>query len=280
MKKCLIVVNTKKEKSTSLAKDISAYLESLEIESTLFHFDGFSKKNPVKGCDFVITLGGDGTVLFAARCCAKFGIPVFPVNLGEFGFIAGVQPEKWKKCLDSFLKGKAPVAQRSLVTAEVIRDGATVATCTGLNDIVISSKEAVSTISMGVFYNKQRLTQLKSDGLIFSTPTGSTGYSCSAGGPIIDPDLDAFIFTPINAFSLSARPIVLNPEGEISVSINESRTKEIILSADGQVVYKLAENDLIKVRRNPDKARLVYCTTENFYKALLSKRNWSGGPDA
>ena len=97
MKKCLIVVNTKKEKSTSLAKDISAYLESLEIESTLFHFDGFSKKNPVKGCDFVITLGGDGTVLFAARCCAKFGIPVFPVNLGEFGFIAGVQPEKWKK---------------------------------------------------------------------------------------------------------------------------------------------------------------------------------------
>lgn len=280
VKKCLIIVNTEKEKSTSLAKDISAYLAEKGIECGLFHFDGFSKKNPVKGFDFVITLGGDGTVLFAARCCAKQHVPVFPVNLGEFGFIAGVQPAQWKKCLESFLKGKAPVAERSLVSAEVLRGGESVASCLGLNDIVITSKEAVSTISMVVAYNKQRLTQLKSDGVIFSTPTGSTGYSCSAGGPIIDPDLDAFIFTPINAFSLSARPIVLNPEGEISVLVTESRTKDIIISADGQSVCKLQENDEIIVSRSPDKALLVYCTTENFYKALLSKRNWSGGPNA
>lgn len=280
MKKVLVVVNTKKEKSTSLAKEVSAYLEEKGYEPCLFHFDGFSRKNPVKGCEFVITLGGDGTVLFAARCCSKYGIPVFPVNLGEFGFIAGVQPEKWKKCLDSYLAGKAPVAERSLVKAEVIRDGKSVANCIGLNDIVVAAKESVSTISMEVYYNQQRLTQLKSDGVIFSTPTGSTGYSCSAGGPIIDPDLDAFIFTPINAFSLSARPIVLNPEGEISVRVQESRTKEIVLSADGQSVYKLLAGDEVKVVRSENKVSLVYCTTENFYKALLSKRNWSGGPNA
>ncbi|MCQ2573181.1 MAG: NAD(+)/NADH kinase [Treponema sp.] len=280
MKKVLVIVNTGKEKSTSLAKDISLYLEEKGFECSLFNFDGFSKKNPVSGCDFVITLGGDGTVLFAARCCAKFQIPVFPVNLGEFGFIAGVQPEKWKKCLDSFLAGKAPVAERSLVSAEVVRDGKTVSTCLGLNDIVISAKEAVKTISLVVSYNKQRLTQLKSDGVIISTPTGSTGYSSSAGGPIIDPDLDALVFTPNNAFSLSARPIVLNPEGEICVEVQESRTKEMILSADAQLVSKLKQGDLVKVRRYDNKALLVYCTTENFYKALLSKRNWSGGPNA
>lgn len=280
MKKCLIIVNTEKEKSTSLAKSISSFLEQKGIESSLFHFDGFSKKNPVKNSDFVITLGGDGTVLFAARCCAAYHIPVFPVNLGEFGFIAGVQPASWKKCLETFLKGQAPVAERSLVSAEVIREGKVVSSCTGLNDIVISAREAVSTISLVVSYNNQKLTQLKSDGVIFSTPTGSTGYSSSAGGPIIDPELDALVFTPINAFSLSARPIVLNPEGEISVDVHESRTKEIVLTSDGQKVCRLQKDDVVKVRRAADKALLVYCTTDNFYKALLSKRNWSGGPNA
>ena len=141
--------------------------------------------------------------------------------------------------------------------------------CIGLNDIVISAKESVKTISLVVSYNKQKLTQLKSDGVIFSTPTGSTGYSSSAGGPIIDPDLDALGFTPNNAFSLSARPIVLNPEGEISVEVRESRTKEIILSADAQTVSKLMPGDIVKIRRYENKALLVYCTTENFYKALL-----------
>ena len=280
MKKVLVIVNTKKEKSTDLAKDVSSYLEIKGYEVELYHFNGFSKKNPVKGCEFVVTLGGDGTVLFAARCTAKYKIPVFPVNLGEFGFIAGVQPGSWKKSLDKFLAGKAPVAERSLVAAEVLRDGKSVSTCIGLNDIVISAKEAVRTICMAVSYNNQHLTQLKSDGVIFSTPTGSTAYSSSAGGPIIDPDMDAFIFTPVNPFSLSARPIVLNPEGVISVLIKESRTKEIILTADGQNVCKLMEGDEVLVRRGQDKALLVYCTTENFYKALLSKRNWSGGPNA
>lgn len=280
MKKCLIVVNTKKEKSTSLAKEISLCLEQKGIESSLFPFDGFSRKNPVKGMDFVITLGGDGTVLFAARCASRYGIPVFPVNLGEFGFIAGVQLSSWKKCLEIFLKGKAPVANRSLVCAEIVRNEKIVSSCTGLNDIVISAKEAVKTISLVVSYNNQKLTQLKSDGVIFSTPTGSTAYSSSAGGPIIDPELDALVFTPINAFSLSARPIVLNPEGEIKVGVLESRTEEIVLSADGQKVIDLMPGDLIRITRNPEKAKLVYCTSENFYKALMSKRNWSGGPNA
>ena len=280
MKKCFIVVNTEKEKSTSLAADISAWLEKKGCDCSQFHFNGFCKKNPLKGSDFVITLGGDGTVLFAARCASKYDIPVFPVNLGEFGFIAGVQPESWKKCLTEFLKGKAPVAKRSLVSDEVLRDKEILYTCTGLNDIVISAKEAVKTISLVVSYNNQKLTQLKSDGVIISTPTGSTGYSSSAGGPIIDPDLDALLFTPKNAFSLSARPIVLNPEGEIQVLVREGRTKEIVLTADGQKIADLKAGDLVKIRRNPDTAKLVYCTSENFYKALLSKRNWSGGPNA
>lgn len=280
MKKCLIIVNTKKEKSTSLAKDITKYLEEKNISSSVFHFDGFSDKKFENDCDFVITLGGDGTVLFAARSAASYKIPVFPVNLGEFGFIAGVQPEAWRKCLDEFLDGKAPVAIRSLVSAEVYRDGKSVSFCTGLNDIVISAKEAVKTISLSVSYNKQKLANLKSDGVIFSTPTGSTAYSASAGGPIIDPDLDALVFTPINPFSLSARPIVLNPEGEITVEIQESRTKESVLTADGQKITDLQAGDLIKVKRCEDRANLVYCTSGNFYNALLSKRNWSGGPNA
>lgn len=280
MKKCLIIANTGKENSKTLSGEISEFLEKQGIGYSLFNFDGFSVKNPVKGYDFIITLGGDGTVLFAARCAVKTGIPVFPVNLGEFGFIAGVQPEEWKEKLEAFLSGNAPVAERSLVKACVYHQGKKKGEAVALNDIAVSSREAVRTINLEISYNKTVLCQLKTDGAIFSTPTGSTAYSAAAGGPIIDPELDALVFTPVNPFSLSTRPIVLNPEGEISVTVLKGRTKEINVYADGQRAFDLEAGDLIKIRRNSEKVRLVYCTGENFYNALRSKLNWSGGPHA
>lgn len=282
MKKCLIVVNTHKKESQKLGKSISDYLQGKEIDSSIFSFDGFSEKNPFEGFDFVITLGGDGTVLFAARGCAQYGIPVFPVNFGEFGFIASIQKEGWERELDSYLEGKAPIVERSLVQAVVIsgKNGESVYSGIGLNDIVISARMASRTIMMDVAYNFVSLGKFKADGLIVCTATGSTAYSSAAGGPIVDPSLDALILTPLNAFSLSSRPLVLNPNGELEIKILPSRESEMVITLDGQKPFSIHEGDCIKIRQISNKVKLVGCTAERFYEALQSKLNWSGGPHA
>ena len=153
VKKSLIVVNSFKEESKSLGAEIQAYLKKLNIQADLFVFNGFSEQYPFYGYDFVITMGGDGTVLFAARGCAPLGIPIFPVNFGSFGFIASVQRNEWKKELDEFLAGKSVIDERSMLQSDLIRGGQRRLSATGLNDIVICGKTAAHTISFNVFLN-------------------------------------------------------------------------------------------------------------------------------
>lgn len=282
MKKCLIVVNTFKKEAAPLGEKIKAFLKTHGVSATLFEYDGQSspakdKKVSFEGYDFVVTLGGDGTVLFASRGCAPLDIPVFPVNLGEFGFIAGVQKNEWSDALELFLDGTAQIENRSLVQAIVLRKGKPVFDCSGMNDIVIGSASSVHIVNIDVEYNSAPLGRFKADGIIVATATGSTAYSAAAGGPIIDPSLDVLVLTPINSFSLSVRPLVLNPQGELAVNVLPSRSK-LELTADGQIPFALKEGDCIKMRLSPNKARLVCSSQEKFYAALRSKLNWSGGP--
>lgn len=289
MKNCLIIVNTHKKESQEMGQFISEYLKRKNIDSRFFSFDGLTdgmpcgaKKNPFESVDFVVTLGGDGTVLFAARGCVEHEIPVFPVNFGEFGFIASIQKDEWKRELDLFLEGKSKIAERNMLQAVVIdgKTGKDVYFGTGLNDIVISAKMASRTILMGVEYNYVNLGKFKADGIIICTATGSTAYSSSAGGPIVDPTMDAIILTPKNSFSLSSRPLVLNPHGELEITILPSRESDIIITLDGQKPFDIHEGDCIKIRQISKKVKLVGCTAERFYEALKSKLNWAGGPHA
>ena len=278
VKKSLIVVNSFKEESKSLGGQIQAYLQSLGMTADVFLFNGYSEQYPFYGYDFVITMGGDGTVLFAARGCAPLGIPVFPINFGSFGFIASVQRDEWKRELDDFLAGKAVVDERSLLQADLIRGQNRRLSATGLNDIVICGKTAGHMITFNVLYDKVPLGEIKSDGIIVSTATGSTAYSASAGGPIIDPDLDSMVLTLMNAFSLSSRPLVLSPKGELEIEILPSRISDVVISVDGQIPVDLHVGDVIRVCQHEKKAKLIGCTKEKFYNALRSKLNWSGGP--
>jgi len=205
-KKCIIIVNTYKDESKCLGDEVQRYLGTLGIKADIYMFNGFSEQYPFHGYDFVITMGGDGTVLFAARGCAPLEIPIFPVNFGSFGFIASVQKNEWKKDLDDFLAGKAAIVERSMIRADLERGGMRRLTATGLNDIIICGKTAAHTVSFNVSYDDVPLGEMKADGVIISTATGSTAYSASAGGPIIDPGLDALTLTLVNAFSLSSRP--------------------------------------------------------------------------
>ncbi len=278
VKKSLIVVNSFKEESKSLGAEIQAYLRNLKVQADIFVFNGFSEQYPFYGYDFVITMGGDGTVLFAARGCAPLGIPIFPINFGSFGFIASVQRGDWKKELDEFLRGESLIDERSMLGADLVRGGQRRLSATGLNDIVICGKTAAHTISFNVLYDRVPLGEIKADGIIISTATGSTAYSASAGGPIIDPGLDAMVLTLMNAFSLSSRPLVLSPAGQLEIEILPSRISDVVISVDGQIPVDLHVGDIIRIRQIDAKAKLIGCTKEKFYNALRSKLNWSGGP--
>ena len=186
MKKSLIVINTSKDESMLLANEINQFLCKKGYKSDFLNFDGFCENIAFEGYSFVITLGGDGTVLFAARNAVKLGIPVFPVNLGQFGFIASVQPFEWKNELETFLDGDAFIEKRAMLDVKVFRDSKVVYSSLGLNDVVISAKRGATTISLSVNYDGLPLCKLKSDGVIVSTSTGSTAYSAAAGGPIVE----------------------------------------------------------------------------------------------
>ena len=280
MKKVLIIINTSKNESLSLSRQIAAFLESKNISCDFLNFDGFGEDKPFKDYEFVITLGGDGTVLYAARNCVEYDVPVFPVNLGQFGFMSSVQQNEWQQCLEDFLSGKAPWQTRSMIKASLIRDNKTIGEHLALNDIVISAKHTARTVAMDVFFDSDHLCKLKSDGVIICTPTGSTAYSASAGGPIVDPVLDALVMTPINSFSLSSRPIVLRPDGILTINIQPCRTKEIRMLPDGQEPVALMEGDKIEIKLIEKKVKLICCTQEKFFNALRSKLNWRGEPYA
>lgn len=280
MKKALIIINVTKDESMTLAKEIASYLKKKDVAYDFLSFDGFVDNTDFKGYDFVISLGGDGTVLYAARNSSKYGLPVFPVNLGEFGFIASVQPEDWQKELKLFMDGKAVFEKRSMLKVEVRRNGKRVYSSLSLNDAVISAERGVSTIMLSVKRNSLPLCRLKADGLILATPTGSTAYSAAAGGPIVSPEVEAFVLTPLNPFSLSSRPIVLSPDSNLEIAVEKSRIKGICLTVDGQEPFGIQFGDIISVVLNKKKAKLVAGSEEKFYNALRSKLNWSGVPHA
>ena len=280
MKKVLVIVNICKEESLSLAEKIDFYLKNQGIETVLYDFDGFAGEVSFSGYNLVITLGGDGTVLFAARNSVADGIPVFPVNLGQFGFIASVQPDNWKPALEKCLQGELSFEERSLLQVNVYRNNECVYSSLGLNDAVIFGKRGATAISLDVEYDSLHLCKLKSDGVIIATSTGSTAYSASAGGPILSPTLNAFVVTPINSFSLSSRPIVLDMEGKLEINVEKSRTKEYAITVDGQEAFSMEYGDKISVSRFEKNVKLLCATEEKFYSALRSKLNWSGGPYA
>lgn len=278
VQRAIAIVNTWKPEALRIAGEIRAELEARRVSCDIYTYDGISSQNPFDSYDFAITLGGDGTVLFAARHCARKRIPVFPVNLGEFGFIAGIQPSAWKKPLVEYLEGKKHSAERMLLTVRVDRGDSTVFSSDALNDAVISGSGIARIVYLSILFNDQPFGEYKADGVIVASPTGSTAYAAAAGGPILAPDLSALILAPICAFSLSNRPIVLPADGVMKITVMPMRHKTACLTIDGQEVFSLQEGDSVYVQQAPDKIRLIGCDTDVFYSALRSKLNWSGVP--
>lgn len=277
MTKALLIISTEKPKAEALRGEITAFLKERNIEFSVYGYTGLPVAAELKeDYDFAISLGGDGTVLFTARYCAPKNIPIFPVNLGHFGFIAAIEPAVWKPELIKFLSGKQNLHERLLLSAAVRCSGKTAGAFEALNDVVVSGAGIAKLIELEISFNGISFGIFKSDGVIVSTPTGSTAYSAASGGPILAPDVSAFVLTQISPFSLSNRPLVLPSSGKMTIRVLPMRTKEMILSIDGQELFSLKEGDEIVISESENKVKMAGCSPENFYKALRSKLGWSG----
>lgn len=224
---------------------------------------------------FAIVLGGDGTILAASRLLAEHRIPILGINLGNLGFLAEIMPDAHEASLRMILSGDRAgftVEKRSMIRCEVERNGARSAPLFALNDAVIARDSASKLNILEVFVDGKFVDKYCGDGLIISTPTGSTAYSLSCGGPILEPTLPAFLITPICAFTLASRPLIV-PD-RVGISINELSEWPSHLSIDGQQAAPLSQNDTVHFTKSPFEASLIKFDEQNFFDILRTKLNW------
>ena len=228
-------------------------------------------------CDLAIVVGGDGTLLNAARSLAETGVAVLGVNLGRLGFLVDVSPDEMPAQLDKILAGDYSEDQRTLLHMTVTRDGRQLGESAALNDVVVHKKDIARMIELDTYIDRHFLNTNRSDGLIISTPTGSTAYALSGGGPILHPRLDAITLVPICPHTLSNRPIVLHDESIIEIVIHRG-TLEATVSCDGQVNQSLEADDLITVRKHDHTLRLLHPQGHDYFAVLREKLRWSEQP--
>ena len=280
IKKVMLIVNMHKTDASELTREIEEYLEGKGIETVVVGFLGKPENPDVKDVDFVFSLGGDGTVLYCARIVESTGIPILALNLGNFGFITEISKHEWKSAFERFEKGEACLSRRIMLKVVVERGGRKIASFKGLNDAVISPEGISTIVKLRLMINNTHLGEYRADGVIVATPTGSTAYSVSAGGPILEPEMEAIIVNPICPFTLSNRPIVMSGDEVISIFVEKDQRVGVILSIDGQESFPLYPDDRIIIEKSRSKTLLVRSDVRNFYEILRSKLNWSGGPDA
>jgi NAD+ kinase len=226
-----------------------------------------------EGCDLIIVLGGDGTLLSAARAIGRRGIPLFPVNLGGLGFLTAITVDELYPELERALRGEHRVAKRKLLNTELLRGSKLVATYDALNDAVITKSAIARMIDLDTFVDDQFVCAYKADGLIISTPTGSTAYSLSAGGPIIFPSVPAICITPICPHMLTNRPVIV-PETSVIRVTCYGPDESVYLTIDGQVGTPLQEGDMLVCRSSQYALHLIRPPRMMFFDVLRQKLKW------
>ncbi len=234
---------------------------------------GLSREAVPEGCDLIVVLGGDGTLLAAARAVDGLDIPLFPVNLGGLGFLTAITRDEIGPELDRFLRGEHRIGRRSMLRAHVIREDTQVSVYDALNDVVLTKASIARMIDFDAYVDERFVAAYKADGLILCTPTGSTAYSLSAGGPIIFPQVAAMCLTPICPHMLTNRPVVVPDESTIEI-VNRASDGETYLTIDGQVGEPLKRGDRVIARRSPHVLQLVRPPRSMFFDVLRQKLKW------
>ena len=222
--------------------------------------------------DLIIVLGGDGTLLSVSRSVGDLGTPLLGVNLGGLGFLTATTLDEMLPAVEALLEGRMVIDERMMLAARVRRGGAVVADLLALNDVVIMKSAMSRIIDFTVAVDGQAATAYRADGLIIATPTGSTAYSLSAGGPILFPTMDAVVITPICSHTLTNRPIVLPGTQRIEVTLRANQ--EVMLTVDGQVGVGLREDDVVEAQRAAARIRLARFPHKHFFSVLRTKLKW------
>jgi len=288
-KRAILFVNTHKKNAQDAAGRIQAELEKRGCSVTVYSFAGKPENLPQGVWDIAFSLGGDGTVLYTARCLAPLGVPILPVNMGSLGFIAEVEMDDWLSTYEKWEKGEISVSKRRMLEISVERGGKTIMKNICLNDAVISAAGIAKLINLDVRLNRGddgaagaatgvALGSYRCDGLIVATPTGSTAYSMAAGGPILDPEMEAVIINPICPFALSNRPFVLPSGLPFVITVSEQQRSGVLLTVDGQDTCDLKSADKIFIEQAQKSAQLIFADRHAYYSALRSKLFWSGNP--
>jgi len=280
MKKIGIVSKAGRPEPIEILKGFLPWLNNKGLEvfldtetASLLKMKGYSSADMPSLVDMIIVLGGDGTMLNVARLVCEKGVPILGVNLGGLGFITEVQKEEVCNAMDKTLSGEYAVEERLMLTAHIHRHGEKIAEYTVLNDVVINKGALARIIDLETYINKTYVTIFKADGLIVSTPTGSTAYSLSAGGPVLYPTLDCIILTPICPHTLTNRPTVL-PDDVLIEIILKSVSEDVFLTLDGQVGFSLRKNDVVEIKRSPFKTRLIIPFERDYFQILRTKLKW------
>ncbi len=279
-----IIVNPRAQDISDKLSAVIAYLHTktctiLLDESTQGYPDNdletLDRDDLGEQCDLVITLGGDGTILNAARSLANKDVPLLGINLGRLGFLADVLPSEFEQVLDDVFAGNYQQEQRFLFSAEVRRDDAVIFSAEALNDVVVHVRNVARMIEFetridGVFVNHQR-----ADGLIVATPTGSTAYALSSGGPILHTDLEAISLVPICPHTLSSRPLVVSANSVVEILVCKVQRAIAQITCDGQQSLDLCEGDTIHIRKKSHVVTLLHPSNHDYYQILRAKLRWS-----
>lgn len=225
--------------------------------------------------DLVIVIGGDGNMLGMARQLAKYRVPLIGINRGNLGFLTDIAPQTAFEQLHSCLeRGEFMIEERFLLDAKIEQNGKIIEANNALNEVVVHSSQIARTIDFEVSIDGKFAFSQRSDGLIIATPTGSTAYSLSAGGPILTPNLNAIALVPMNPHSLSSRPLVVDGDSVISMRFAEYNQPNLVISCDSQRLLPFSPEERVLVQKSPDKLRLLHLKDYNYFNVLGSKLGW------
>lgn len=246
-------------------------------------FDRILNKNFIKAshkeigtlCDLVIVIGGDGSLLKAARAIVDAQVPILGINRGNLGFLADVAVHDLETSLDEILNGQYVEEQRTMLNATIIQNNKSIPGHLALNDIVLHHGELARLIDFQIFIDDQFVVDQRADGVITSTPTGSTAYALSGGGPIVYPTLDVITLLPMFPHSLNTRPIVIDKNSKIRLLLNDSNRLPAQFSADGQSQMALHAGDEIQIEANKNNLRLLHPLSYNYFAVLREKLGWN-----
>ncbi len=275
MKGVGIIPNWQKKNALEVVEKVRSFFESEGIPVIVMERDDGKRKTLLSErlggwhgkIEMLIVVGGDGTILKVGRDLASWGLPILGINVGHKGFLAEMEVEGLPRYLPNIISGDYLISERIMLKATVVRGGKEISSFSAMNDVVITKGPFSRIIRLDVNIDREFLESYTGDGIIISTPTGSTGYSLSAGGPIVNPVLDVIVITPICPHSFSNRSVIVDGSEAIQINVSTAQS-DIVLTVDGQVGFVLSDEDHVVVSRSPIKTLLVDFKNRSFYSLL------------